>query len=115
MEHFKLAEFACPCCGECRLKTPFADKLDWARGIAGIPFEINSGYRCGAHNIAVGGSSTSSHPDGWAADIEAETSRKRFKIIDGLIKAGVKRIGVAKTFIHADDDPDKDSEVMWLY
>ena len=115
MKYFSKDEFACPCCGMNGMKQEFADKLDDARGRAGVPFKINSGYRCVAHNKAVGGSLTSSHLDGWAVDIEAKSSRQRFKIIEGLIGAGIKRIGIGKTFIHADDDPDKSPEVAWLY
>ena len=115
MRNFKPSEFDCPDCGSNLMDTVFLDKIDFAREVAGVPFNINSGFRCEAHNRAVGGSSTSSHPLGLACDIAARDSRSRFKIIDGLIRAGIKRIGIAKTFIHADDDPDKGPEVAWLY
>jgi hypothetical protein len=36
-------------------------------------------------------------------------------VVNALLKAGFKRIGVAKTFIHADDSETHDQEVMWLY
>ena len=32
------------------------DKLDKARGISGVAYKINSGYRCESHNAKVGGS-----------------------------------------------------------
>ena len=115
MKHFEKKEFACPCCGAVVLQDEFAERLDVSRSIAKVPFKINSGYRCKAHNASVGGKDTSSHRLGWAADIEAKSSRIRYKILDGLIRAGIKRIGVGKTFIHADDDPGKDPEVVWLY
>ena len=115
MIFFSRDEFNCPCCGMNGMQDSFLGKLDIARGEAGVPFVITSGYRCVTHNKAVGGKITSSHMDGWAADIEAKSSRQRYRIIRGLIKAKINRIGIGKTFIHADDDPDKDPEVVWLY
>ena len=115
MKYFKKAEFACPCCGKNLCDKPFMDKVDKARSEAGVPFVITSGYRCPDHNLRVGGKSDSSHPMGCACDIEAEDSRSRFLIIDGLIKAGFNRIGIGRKFIHADDDINKDQEVVWLY
>lgn len=90
-------------------------KLDFAREIANIPFQITSGYRCNAHNRAVGGKQDSAHTQGRAVDIKCLDGRSRWLIIDSLIKAGFNRIGIAKTFIHVDDDPSKDSKVIWEY
>lgn len=87
-------------------------RFDKARMIADTPFKINSGYRCPKHNKEVG-STSDNHPSGHGSDIEAKTNRKRIKILTGLIKAGFKRIGIHKTFIHA-DDMDK-VESCWLY
>jgi len=89
--------------------------IDYARGVAGVPFKITSGYRCQQHNAMVGGVSSSSHTRGWAADIACDTSRERFAIVNGLIEAGFTRIGIADTFIHVDCDPAKPEEVMWVY
>lgn len=36
----------------------------------GKPIKVTSGYRCHRLNRAVGGSPTSAHPMGWAADIK---------------------------------------------
>ena len=44
--------------------------LDPLRRRIGRPIRVNSGYRCDAVNQAVGGSPTSSHPYGEAADID---------------------------------------------
>ena len=38
----------------------------------GLPLHVNSGYRCPKLNAAVGGSATSQHTKGEAADIKAE-------------------------------------------
>ena len=93
----------------------FLEMLDKAREYAGIPFVINSGYRTEAHNRAVGGSSTSSHLDGYAADIRCLTSRDRCWMVGALFEAGFTRIGIGQTFIHVDNDPTKPEEVMWHY
>ena len=91
------------------------DKIDAARDIAGVPFEVNSGYRCEAHNKAVG-STSDNHPRGRAADISATDSVSRMKIIRGLIMAGFNRIGVHPEFIHADNmDEIRRSEACWFY
>lgn len=90
-------------------------KLDEARHIADIPFFITSGFRTKRHNQRVGGVNSSSHTTGHAIDISVTSSAQRFKIFNSLVKAGFKRIGVSRNFIHADDDPNKINEVMWLY
>lgn len=91
----------------------FVKKLDLAREIAATPFVINSGYRTPEHNERVGGVADSSHTRGYAADIACAGSFQRWKIVSALIRAGIKRIGIGETFIHADDDPDKPSGVIW--
>lgn len=95
----------------------FVARLDLARGIAKYPFVLTSAVRCPKYNASdeVGGSETSSHPLGFAGDIEAEDSHARFKIIHGLIKAGFNRIGIGRKFIHVDSDPNKSKNVIWLY
>ena len=93
----------------------FLYMLDDARDIAQVPFVINSGFRTEEHNRAVGGTSDSSHLVGWAADIRATTSNRRWLVIEALIQVGFTRIGVADTFVHVDCDPAKANNVMWLY
>ena len=93
----------------------FLAKLDEAREYAGVPFKINSAYRTEAHNRAIGGKPNSSHLRGLAVDISVTDSRKRFIVLEALIRVGFNRIGVAKSFIHVDDDKDKPSEVVWVY
>jgi len=92
----------------------FLHKIDEARKIANVPFKITSGYRTPEHNAKVGGRIGSSHLKGCAADIHVTNSAHRSAIVQGLIKAGFTRIGIAKTFIHADCDENKPSAI-WLY
>ena len=92
----------------------FLDCLDEARDIAGVQFKINSGYRTPAHNKKVGGLTTSSHLIGRAADIHCTHTGKRLKIIEALSMVGFQRFGIAKTFIHVDND-DQKKQAIWLY
>ncbi|MDI6796112.1 MAG: D-Ala-D-Ala carboxypeptidase family metallohydrolase [Desulfatibacillaceae bacterium] len=116
-KHFTLNEFACKC-GKCQnfIRPELVAVLDRARDLAGVPFAINSGFRCPAHNAAVGGAPASSHLKGLAADIATGSNfERRFRILYGLLGAGFDRIGIATGFIHADIDPDKAKSVVWLY
>lgn len=88
--------------------------LDEAREIADTPFRITSGYRTKQRNKRVGGVADSSHLDGWAVDIACTNSIQRLKIVQALLQVGFNRIGVARTFIHADNDPSKRA-AMWTY
>ena len=90
----------------------FVAKLDKARGIAWIPFKINSGYRTITHNKAVGGVPNSSHTKGLAADISCTNNRNRFLIVNALMEVGINRIIVYKTFIHCDVDPEKTPDTL---
>jgi len=122
MLHFELSEFDSPdeiSTGKL-MDSAFLQMLDDARGIAGIPFRITSGFRTPSHNAYVGGvqpslkSKGSSHLFGYAADIACNNSADREVILNSLIRAGFRRIGIANGFIHVDNDPDKNAAV-WLY
>ena len=63
--------------------------LDPLREAWGAPIIVNSGYRCPELNSKVGGSKTSQHKTGQAADIQTvsdskEDNRKLFKLIQTL-------------------------------
>ena len=92
----------------------FLETLDEARGVAGIPFTINSAYRSPEHPLSIKNPS-SSHIKGLAVDIKIRSSRERFIILDALIAVGFTRIGIADTFIHVDLDLDKSQGVIWTY
>lgn len=113
--YFSRKEEWCPCCHSGGLVPDFREKLNKAREIAGVPFVLNSAFRCETHNADVGGKYTSAHLAGLAVDIKAEDSRTRYLILKGLFAAGFHRIGIGKTFIHADDDLTKPAGVVWLY
>ena len=98
-----------------QMNVAFLNKLTKAREIASIGFKITSGYRTPEHNEKVGGVPNSSHTLGHAVDIYAPTSRQKYIIINSLLQAGFNRIGVAKNFIHVDDDPSKNEDVIFTY
>lgn len=89
--------------------------LDIVRENFGKPIHITSGFRTPSHNEAVGGVESSSHLKGLAVDIACDNSIDRYDLLNCLQDVGFKRIGVAKTFIHVDIDPDKTQNVIWTY
>lgn len=90
-------------------------RFDFARQLAGTPFVINSAHRTVVYEKSKGRNGNSAHTTGQAMDIRATDSRSRWLIINSLIKAGFTRIGIARNYIHADDDLTKDAMVIWLY
>jgi len=113
-KYFKHVEFECRCCEKNLIAEELVAKLDKAREISGVPYTITSGFRCKKHNESIGGSENSSHLKGLAADIYTTNHKRRLKILEGLIKAGFKRIGIAKKYIHVDIEKEK-SNCIWLY
>jgi uncharacterized protein YcbK (DUF882 family) len=75
---------------------------------------ITSGCRCEAHNADVGGKPGSAHTKGFAVDIKCGSSLERARLLP-LLQQYFSRIGIAKTFIHVDIDPDLPRDVTWVY
>lgn len=117
LKHFNIEEFDSPDKpgSGAMMNEEFLHRLDDARGIAGIPFTITSGFRTYEHNDLVKGVDSSAHTKGHAADISCRDSRTRWLIVNALMLCGFNRIGVADTFIHVDDDPDKPENCIWTY
>jgi len=115
MKYFKPEEFACKCgCGASYIIPELLHKLDFARGIAKIPFIITSAHRCSAHNVKVGGVGSSSHLHGFAADISCPMPTDRWIIEDALKTASITRIGHYPWGIHCDVDVTKPQNCMWV-
>ena len=115
MKYFKIEEFNCDgvICYN-KMDVDLLRMLDEARGYANTPFKLTSTWRSIEKNNSLKNSSkNSSHLKGRAVDIACADSVTRQKIVSGLIKAGFTRIGVSKTFIHADNDDKTDA--IWLY
>ena len=113
--NFKVREFICPCCHEEGIKEDLVFQLQLVHDLLPVNriMIVTSGYRCKEHNGKVGGVEDSAYVKGLAADIKCEDSNYRFMLIKAFIRAGFKRIGVYKNFIHVDLDPDKPQNVMW--
>jgi len=97
-----------------KMQKTFLAKLQKARTIANIPFNINSGFRTPSQNEKVHGVKDSAHLTGHAADIRT-TPETYATILKSLIEANFKRIGLATNYIHADNDPTKKSPTVWVY
>ena len=104
-KNFKLDEFKCKC-GKCDPILVDEALVTWLQKIRdhfGRSVNINSGYRCAAHNASpkVGGSKSSHHVKGMAADIRVEgvTPEEVAKYAESI---GIKRIGLYtnKSFVH---------------
>lgn len=102
-KNFKLDEFKCKC-GKCDPILVDEALVTWLQKIRdhfGKSVNINSGYRCEAHNSSpkVGGSKSSHHVKGKAADIRVEgvTPVEVAKYAESI---GIQRIGLYDTFVH---------------
>lgn len=115
-KHFKPYEFECcvPKCSIDDMNADFLCALDDARELAGVPFTLNSAFRSKGWELEHGRTGTSSHCKGLAVDIRCSDSRRRYLIVNSLIAVGFMRIGINKSYIHVDSDPDKRSSI-WLY
>jgi uncharacterized protein YcbK (DUF882 family) len=99
--HFRLREFQCRCCGVVKLSPELLDMLEEMREAWGGPLVITSGYRCPAHNRAVGGAPRSLHLSGAAADISA--NRKDQELLFNIARnAGFAEVicGGKKQYVH---------------
>lgn len=83
-----------------------AEVLEQARAVLGGAIAISSGYRSPALNKAVGGSATSAHMDGRAADFTCPSFGEPVEVCRALVAAGIvvdqiisERSG-ARTWVH---------------
>lgn len=116
-KYFKDYEFlqCSPPCDVSQVSPGSLDRLDKARAFAGIPFIVNSAYRSSEYEKKKGRSGSGAHTRGCAFDIRCTDSRSRFLIVMSAIEAGFTRIGIAKTFVHLDDDASLSHPCIWLY
>lgn len=104
-----------PICSINDMDKEFMDKLDILREKAGIPLVITSAYRSKEWDLSKGRSGNGAHTKGVAVDIRCNNSHNRFLILKAALEIGFKRIGIANTFIHVDDDSSLPQEVIWGY
>ena len=111
-KNFKRQEFECKCGCQMPLEVyeniiKLSSQLQFLRDYTGRPISINSAYRCVPHNANVGGSKTSQHIYGKAADITIQSLKpiEVYAIIEDLIDFGVMLqggLGLYDTFVHYD-------------
>jgi len=126
-KHFDSSEFACKGKSCCKGSYPVAEKLllslEILRGTVSkalgvdTPLNINSGFRCRAHNQSIGGAGNSYHTRGSAVDIKTPEGMddwyffqiaKNLKVGDNYLFGG---IGYYDGWLHADVRESK--QVVW--
>ncbi len=114
--HFNEDGFRCECgCGRVKIGPALLEALEDIWEFSGVPIIITSGFRCPAHNAAVGGKPNSAHLTGEAADFFVAGSLDRFKFLDAAFRHDINRIGIGADFIHVDVRETLPREVCWLY
>lgn len=107
--NFRVGEFACRgrgCCDDVKIDEDLVAYLQQIRDHYGRPVTVNSGYRCPVHNKTIGGSPTSRHTRGQAADIAvrdvapAEVAKYAESI--GVLGIGLYENATDGFFVHID-------------
>lgn len=116
-KYFKEAEFkrCTPPCSLQDMKQSTMDKADKLRELCGFPLVVTCAYRSREWDLAKGRSGNGAHPHRQGLDFACTDSAKRFAIIKNAPIAGFNRVGIAKNFIHVDDDETLPQNVMWHY
>lgn len=104
-----------PPCDLSDLHPELVDRLILAQKMCGEQFTITSGFRSQVYERSKGRKGSSSHCKGLAVDVSAINSHLRFKIVAALLYAGFPRLGIGKTFIHADIDETKPHPIIFHY
>ena len=112
-KNFNIKEFECKC--GCVMPdevlynvAKLVNQLQTLRDVIKTPIQINSSYRCKKHNKAIGGSLSSQHILGKAADIVVrgyDPSLEVYPLIEELINEGLilqGGLGDYPTFTHYD-------------
>ncbi len=116
MNYFSPSELKCKCgCGLNNFSPVLLDIINRIRQRLGKPLVRKSACRCVPHNLKEGGTSTSDHLSGEGIDLKAIHSHTRFIILDEAFKAEIRRIGLARTYIHLGINVDNPQEVFWIY
>ena len=109
-DNFRLDEFKCKCgkCDPILVDDQLIIYLQKIRDHFGKRVNVNSGYRCAKHNAdpKVGGSPSSHHVKGMAADIRVEgvTPEEVARYAESI---GIQRIGLYDNFVHIGSDSKK--------
>lgn len=118
---FNSKELECKCgkCDDQYISETLLEKLDQVREQYGSPVIITSGYRCEAHNKAIGGATKSSHVDGLAVDVQPKNiTLDDLDLLYEICYNIFDNIGDGrnKKFIHVDVRPAKPTgKRHWIY
>lgn len=100
--NFQIKEFACKDGSDLiKVDDELVEKLQIMREYFGNAIIINSGYRNTIHNKNVGGSPTSQHLLGKAADIVVRGHTPK-EVAEFAKKIGFRGVGLYKDFVHVD-------------
>ncbi|MDW7678467.1 MAG: D-Ala-D-Ala carboxypeptidase family metallohydrolase [Bacillota bacterium] len=103
--NFRLKEFECnDGSHQVALTKALLEKLQRLRELAEAPVVVTSGYRNASHNARVGGSPTSRHLSGEAADIRIPGLHPD-EVAQLAVAAGFTGIGIYAGFTHVDVRP----------
>ena len=114
-QYFTEKEFNNIGCSLSDMDEEFMRELDRIRKICNFPFHINSAYRDKETELKKGRNGLSSHCKGVAVDIKALKDSEKYLIVQTALSQGITRIGIAKNYIHLDDDKEKNQNVIWTY
>lgn len=67
-----------------------ATGLEQIRALLGFPLQVDSGYRCAALNVAIGGARESAHMDGYAADFVCPAFGDPFSIVKAIEASSIQ-------------------------
>lgn len=91
-----------------------AEGMEKVRELLGAPIKINSGFRNQQLNKAVGGSATSSHMKGFAADFICPGYGTPLKIVKKIESSGIKFDQCIQegTWVHISFDPKMRGQLL---
>jgi len=113
---FSSKELECKCgCGLNNFSPFLLLFINEVRARLGKPLISKSACRCKPHNLAEGGKETSDHLTGEGIDLKAIHSHTRFVILDVAFEWEIRRIGLARTYIHLGINVNNPQEVFWIY
>lgn len=116
-KYFKESEFnACtPSCSMQDCDQSLLILMDAVREMVRRPLRFSCAYRSREWELRKGRSGSGAHTEGLAVDFRVSSGAERWQIVNAAMRLGVKRIGVAGTFVHLDLSKKLPQNVIWTY
>lgn len=111
--HFSKSELCCKCgCNLCLVSPRLVIAMEALRSLGPEPIVVHDGYRCAAHNAAVGGVKNSQHETGEAFDgviqgLGLQEMYDRAIQIPDFASGGIGLYPDGTPFIHCDVRPGR--------